>query len=185
MAPYSFELRAHSLGFALSFAVALGAAGLLQTTAGQAATPDQQGMSANAPATGSVLTPNGAGNDRLISEVDRAVEHYAQGEFQSAEKVLSDLVEEHDLPDDIRRLVLFNRGAARLQLARFEGAVEDFDAAEQLAFPNPGQLHLARGLAWEYLDQPGKAADDFVDAFRADPTDPMIKAKVRLFFNKP
>ena len=109
MAPYSFELRAHSLGFALSFAVALGAAGLLQTTAGQAATPDQLGMSANAPATGSVLTPNGAGNDRLISEVDRAVEHYAQGEFQSAEKVLSDLVEEHDLPDDIRRLVLFNR----------------------------------------------------------------------------
>lgn len=117
--------------------------------------------------------------------IDRAVDHYGRGEFETADRLLESVVETTELSDPMRALALFNRGAARLQLERYSEAILDFDAAEALAFPRPAQLHLARGLAWESLRILDRAARNYVDALSADPDDPAVRAKVRSFFYKP
>lgn len=123
--------------------------------------------------------------DPVAAGVDDAIAHYADGNFEMAERLLTTLAATDSLPPSVRTLVLFNRGAARLQLNRFEDAIADFDAAARLDFPKPAQLFLAKGVAWEYLDRPDMAAEAFVDALSADPKDPMVQAKIRDFFDKP
>ncbi|MEQ8815959.1 MAG: hypothetical protein RLO51_24035 [Thalassobaculum sp.] len=117
--------------------------------------------------------------------IDRAVDRYGNGEFAAADRLLDQVVEVPEIPDLLRALALFNRGAARLQLARYSEAILDFDAAEALSFPRPAQIHLARGIAWENLRMLDRAAANYVDALSADPTDPSVRAKVRAFFYKP
>ncbi len=117
--------------------------------------------------------------------IDRAVDHYGRGEFETADRLLDAVVETPEVSDAVRALALFNRGAARLQLERYSEAIIDFDEAETLAFPRPAQLHLARGIAWENLRILDRAAKNYVDALSADPSDPAVRAKVRSFFYKP
>jgi Flp pilus assembly protein TadD len=117
--------------------------------------------------------------------IDRAVSQYGRGDFTAAVRTLGPVIDDAGTSDDIRALALFNRGAARLQLNDFADAIEDFDAAEALSFAVPAQLHLARGIAWEHLRRPDRAAQNFVEALRADPADPSVRAKVREFFYKP
>ena len=121
----------------------------------------------------------------VAASVDDAIAHYTAGNFEVAERLLTSIAATESLPRSVRTLVLFNRGAARLQLNRFEDAITDFDAAARLDFPKPAQLFLAKGVAWEYLDRPDMAAEAFVDALSADPKDPMVQAKIRDFFDKP
>lgn len=137
--------------------------------------------------------PSGSGNsasvqrhpDPVAASVDDAIAHYTDGNFEMAERLLTTLAATESLPRSVRTLVLFNRGAARLQLNRFEAAITDFEDAARLDFPKPAQLFLAKGVAWEYLDRPDMAAEAFVDALSADPNDPVVQAKIRDFFNKP
>ena len=123
--------------------------------------------------------------DPVAASVDDAIAHYTSGNFEMAERLLTSIAAADSLPRSVRTLVLFNRGAARLQLNRFEDAITDFDEAARLDFPKPAQLFLAKGVAWEYLDRPEIAAEAFVDALSADPKDPMVQAKIREFFDKP
>lgn len=116
--------------------------------------------------------------------IDRAVSHYGRGEFADADRLLGLVIDDPAVTDPLRSLALFNRGAARLQLDRFSEAILDFDAAESLSFPQPAQLHLARGIAWENLRILDRAAHDYVEALSADPSDPAVRAKVKAFFYK-
>jgi len=166
---------------AVALVVGVGLALTLTLATGRAvdAAPSQQNDRGNSAA--ELAAPG----DPLVGKVDAAVDAYADGDFGAADRLLTQLIAEGSVPDSVRTLVYFNRGAARLRLDRFQDAVDDFDAAERLQFPQPAQLHLARGLAWELLDRPDRAANDFVDALHADPRNPTVRAKIRSFFNKP
>lgn len=121
---------------------------------------------------------------QVARQIDQAVGHYGHGEFEDADRVLGLVIDSRDVPEQIRALALFNRGATRLQLDRFSEAIVDFDAAEALSFPRPAQLHLARGIAWEHLRILDRAANEYVQALTANPNDPAVQAKVRAFFYK-
>lgn len=117
--------------------------------------------------------------------IDRAIAHYDNGEFREAERLLALVVDSgDDVPAPIMALVQFNRGAALLQLDRFEEAIEALSAAERLKFGHPAELFLARGLAWEHLNNKERAAADYVSALLADPGNRAIQRKIDTFFYK-
>ena len=120
----------------------------------------------------------------LERDVNRATDHYAAGEFAEAERLFAAVLENPSANDMLRALAAFNRGAALLQLERFEEAVEAFDAAETGNFPYMDQLYFARGIAWERLGRNDLAANEFSSALLANPNDPTIMRKVDSFFFK-
>jgi tetratricopeptide (TPR) repeat protein len=116
--------------------------------------------------------------------IDRAVEHYTAGEFADAETLLATVMRSADATERLKALAAFNRGAALLQLDRFADAVESFDAAERRNFPYPAQLHLARGIAFEQMGQPEKAAYEYSSALAADPSNLAVQRRIDAFFHK-
>lgn len=142
-------------------------------------------VDAAAPATGDTgKTPQSVARQTLERQIDRAVNHYTAGEFAAAEEILADVMRNDDAGERLRSLAAFNRGAALLQLNRFAEAVDAFDVAESDTFPYPAQLHLARGIAWEQLGRPDKAAYDYSSALVADPSNPAIRRRIDAFFYK-
>jgi|GEM_PF-5806853 len=138
-----------------------------------------------APATGGADAPAAPVATQILErQIDRAVTHYTDGEFEKAEKLLADVLRSDTATERLRALAAFNRGAALLQLDRYAEAIEAFDAAETETFPFMGQLHLARGIAWEQLGRNDKAAYDYSIALAIDPSNPAIRRRIDAFFYK-
>lgn len=138
---------------------------------------------ATAPSTGSATAPAPIAPD-LESRIERAVDHYVAGDFAAAAALLSQVIDSDGVTGRLRALAAFNHGAALLQLDRNKEAIAAFDMAAGGDFPYPAQLHLARGMAWERLGHPDKAAEDYSSALVADPSDAAVLRRVDAFFFK-
>lgn len=143
----------------------------------------QAAAPATAPSAGSDTTTPPIALD-LESRIEQAVDHYVAGDFAAAAALLGEVVDSDGVTGRLRALAAFNHGAALLQLDRNREAIAAFDMADGGEFPYPAQLHLARGMAWERLGHPEKAAEDYSSALVADPSDPAVLRRVDAFFFK-